>query len=131
MARQKIMIVDDEEYILRSTQLLLEVLGYDAVTLRDPQRVVEVAAQEHPDLILHDLKMPAVDIPGMVSDLRRNPETKDIPFAFFSASPNLPETAAQHDAEGFLQKPFREEELVHVIDRAILARHLSQRGEAA
>lgn len=113
--RKKILIVDDEERILRSTKMLLEVLGYDAVTLDDPRRVVEVAVNEHPDVIFQDLKMSGLDLDALVQDLRANPETSAIPFVFFSASPELPAAAAHHDAWGYLAKPFREEELLHVL----------------
>jgi CheY-like chemotaxis protein len=117
--RRKILIVDDEDRILRSTQMLLDVLGYDAVTLKDSAHMVEVAARERPDLIFQDLKMPRTDVEGLVRDLKANPQTADIPYVFFSASPNLPETAARLDAAGYLAKPFREGELLELLERSL------------
>lgn len=119
VARPKILIVDDEERILKSTQMLLEVLGYEAVTLKDAHRVHEIAAREQPDLILQDLKMPQIDLPTMVRELKADPATADIPFVFFSASPDIAEKAAHHDASGYLTKPFREAELLEILDRAL------------
>lgn len=119
MARKKILIVDDEERILRSTKMLLEVLGYDAVTVRDPNMIVEVAARERPDLIFQDIKMPALDLHALVEALKANPATAGIPYVFFSASPDLPERAAEHDAQGYLPKPFREQELLTILARSM------------
>lgn len=121
--RQKVLIVDDEDHILRSTQMLLNVLGYDAVTLKDPLQIVQVAEREQPDLILQDLRMPHIDVPGIVRDLRKNPATADIPFAFFSASPGLGQTAQDNDVENFLQKPFREPELLRLLGRTMPEKH--------
>lgn len=119
MQRAKILIVDDEERILKSTQMLLNVLGYDSVTLRDASRVHEVAAREQPNLILQDLKMPSIDLPAMVKELKADPKTAEIPFVLFSAAPDLPEKAAHHDATGYLTKPFREAELLEILDRSL------------
>lgn len=127
MERRKILIVDDEEDILRSTEMLLDVLGYECVTLRDPNKIVEVAARESPDLILQDLKMPGLDLDTVLTKLRSNPATENCSVALFSASPALPETAARFDTEGYLSKPFREEELVALLDRALKA-HVAHRG---
>jgi CheY-like chemotaxis protein len=117
--RPKILIVDDEERILKSTQMLLDVLGYDSVTLRDASKVHQVAAKEHPDLILQDLKMPSIDLPALLKDLKADPKTADIPFVLFSASPDIAEKAAHHDASGYLTKPFREAELLEILDRSL------------
>lgn len=122
MAHKKILLVDDEEDILRSTKMLLSVMGYECVTVSDARKVEAVAAKEHPDLILQDLRMPTLELDRFMASLRSNPATADIPCAFFSASPTLPETAALHDATGYLTKPFREEELQDLLDRTLPAR---------
>ena len=127
MPRQKILLVDDEEHILRSTRMLLDVLGYDCVTLKDASRVIEVAAREHPDLILQDIRMPALNVPALVERLKQTPETSTIPVALFSASPELSEEAWQAHAGGYLTKPFKEEELVKLLNAAIPKRAASRR----
>jgi len=126
--RPKILIVDDEERILKSTQMLLSVLGYDAITLKDAHRVHEVAARERPNLILQDLKMPSIDLPSMVQELKDDPITAGIPFVLFSAAPDLPEKAAHHDASGYLSKPFREAELLEILDRSLPVEQRKREG---
>lgn len=117
--RQKIMVVDDELDILRSTQMLVQQLGYECVTLPDARKVVEVAGKEHPDLILQDLRMPNIDIPKLVKGLKDNPATAKIPLVFFSASPDVAKIAAENDVSGFLPKPFGEQQLTQVLIRAL------------
>lgn len=118
-SRQRIMVVDDEEPVLRSTELLLNVLGYEAITLYDVRQVVEVAAREHPDLILQDLKMKNLDLPGLVGALRANPATSKIPLVFFSAREDVAALAAEQDAAGFLPKPFGEQQLTQLLTQTL------------
>lgn len=118
MTRQKVLIVDDERDILRSTTMLLNTLGYDAVPVSDHRQVVATAEREAPDLILQDLKMPGLNLGTLIKDLRANPATSRIPFAFFSASPHLDQVAVEHDALGVIRKPFDETELIDMIHRA-------------
>lgn len=126
LPRKKIMIVDDEESILRSTHMLLNVLGYDSVPVSDVGKIIEVAAHERPDLILQDIKMPSLDVDRLMAALRKNPATASIPLAFFSASPQVSETAAAHRAPGYLTKPFAEDELIKLLERLVPATRVTQ-----
>lgn len=115
----KIMIVDDEEDVLRSTELELQSLGYETIALSDPGQVIEIAERERPGLILQDLKMKGLNVAGLVASLRSNPATAEIPLVFFSASPDVDLMAAKYDAWGFLRKPFTEKELVQILEKAL------------
>lgn len=119
LGRHKILVVDDEPDILRSTQMLLEALGYESVLLKEADHVVEVAAREHPVLILQDVQMPQLDLMSLVRRLRSHSKTAHIPVALFSASPYLAETTTRTHVNGFLAKPFREEDLSFLLDRAL------------
>lgn len=118
---QKILIVDDDEDILRSTEMLVQVLGYEPLTTMDPGQVPEIAAKQQPALILQDLKMKGMNLAGLVASLRSNPATAEIPFVFFSASGDVAHMAAKHDAWGYLPKPFTEKELAQVLSQALKA----------
>lgn len=119
--RQKILIVDDDEDVLRSTEMMLNLLGFDAVPLMNAGRTVALAERERPALILQDLRMRGLDLPRLVSSLKSNPTTGRIPLVLFSAAEDVAEMAAQVNADGYLSKPFDEEQLtqllVHVLDR--------------
>lgn len=111
----KVMVVDDEPDVLESTSLLIASLGYKAVPVSDPAEILAVVEREHPALILQDLKMPGLNVAGLVAALRLNPETAELPLVFFSASSDVPATAARYDAWGFLPKPFGKEQLAQLL----------------
>lgn len=115
----KVMIVDDDPDVLESTALLVESLGYDPITLSEPSEVLETAEREEPDVLLQDLKMPDLNVSGLVACLRLSPATDDMPIVFVSAVEDLSSTAARYDAWGSLGKPFSKQELAQVLEEAI------------
>lgn len=112
----KILVVDDEKAILRGARLLLEALGHRPVTIDNPSLIVEAAVRERPDLIIHDLKMPGLQIESTVLALKSNPATSRTPIILFSASPNLKEWAQRLGVDGYLNKPFRKEDLLAMLE---------------
>jgi CheY-like chemotaxis protein len=127
---EKVLIVDDEEDVLQSTEMLVNLLHYEAIAVRDPGRVIEIAEAQHPGVILQDLKMRDLNVAGLMASLRSNPKTADIPVIFFSANTDLPAIAAKLDAWGFLPKPFTERELAQVLDRAMHGKQNPAMGDA-
>jgi CheY-like chemotaxis protein len=118
----KVMIVDDDPDVLESTSMLMASMGIQAVTLSDPSRIVETVEREAPALILQDLRMPDLNVSGVVAALRSNPATADVPLVFFSANSDLATAAARYDVWGYLAKPFTPQELAHLLER-VLAHH--------
>lgn len=115
----KILVVDDEIDVLRSTQMLLERIGYATLLLPDAKHVQDVAQKEAPVLIIHDVLMPGLDLTASIQNLRRNPATSKIPIVLFSASDELADKAAELDADGFLNKPFAEQQLREVLEHLV------------
>lgn len=124
----KVVIVDDEPDVLESTALLVEALGYKAVRVSEPADILATVEREVPGLILQDLKMPGLNVAGLVAALRLNPNTAEIPLVFFSANSDLPTTAARYDAWGYLAKPFGKEELSRLLVQVLGNRVPSVRG---
>lgn len=127
-AAKKVLVVDDEESILESTAMLLKMFGYRVVTLENAQEVLPVALRERPDLILQDLRMPALSPDDLMKRLRENPFTARIPVVFFSALPSLAEWARSLRAQGQLAKPFQPEELQQLIEALTKSRHYAWMG---
>lgn len=115
----RILIVDDEPDVLESTALVVKTLGYEALTLSDPGQILDTVEQERPALLLQDLKMPGLNVSGLVAALRVNPETAETPIVFFSAGSDLAATAARYDAWGYLPKPFSPQEMAHLLRKAL------------
>ncbi len=117
--KAKVLIVDDEPDVLDSTSLLVEGLGYQALRVSEAADILATIEREQPGLILQDLKMPGLNIAGLVAALRLNPRTAEIPLVFFSAGGDLATTAARYDAWGYLGKPFGKEELSRLLHQVL------------
>lgn len=111
----KILVVDDEASILRSTQLLLLDMGFEVVTCGDQSQILETLKRERPDLLLQDVRMPGLDLDRMVASIRAEPALRDLPILLFSASMDLDEIQHRVGAVGILEKPFKPTEIVEAI----------------
>lgn len=114
-----VLIVDDEPDVLESTAGLVESLGYRVVRLSEAAGILDAIEREKPSVLLQDLKMPGLNVSGLVAALRSSPSTADIPIVFFSANVDVSGTAARLDAWGYLSKPFAKEDLARLLREAV------------
>lgn len=117
----KILVVDDEVSILRSTQLLLLDMGFEVATCSDQSKILDAVREERPDLLLQDVRMPGLDLDRLVNTLRSEPEFRSLPILLFSASMDLDEIQERVGASGVLEKPFKPMEIVQAIQVAMAA----------
>jgi CheY-like chemotaxis protein len=115
----KILVVDDEVSILRSTELLLVDMGFEVVTASDHTKLLDIARRERPDLLLQDVRMPGLDLDKLVTAIRSDPSLRNLPILLFSASMDLGETAARVGADGMLDKPFKPVEVMEAVKAAL------------
>ena len=80
----KILIVEDEPFLLELYDAKLTQEGFDAVKAGDGQAGLSLARLEMPDLILLDILMPKVDGYEMLKKLKADGKTKKIPVVIFS-----------------------------------------------
>jgi len=119
VALTKILVVDDEPSILRSTQLLLLDMGFEVVTCSDQGTILETIRAEHPDLLLQDVRMPGLDLDSLVTSIRADETLSSLPILLFSASMDLDEIQERVGASGILEKPFKPTDIVEAIQVAI------------
>ena len=81
-----VLIVEDVPDILRLLEETLKFKGYRAVTARNGQEALQAVQRERPMLVITDIMMPKLDGFGLVHRLRINPETRDIPVIFLTAT---------------------------------------------
>ena len=115
----KILVVDDEASILRSTQLLLMDMGFEVVTCSDQSMIVDTIRKERPDLLLQDVRMPGLDLDRLVGAIRADKQLAKLPILLFSASMDLDEIQQRVGASGILEKPFKPTEIVEAIQVAM------------
>lgn len=115
----KILVVDDEPSILRSTQLLLVDMGFEVVTCADQAQVMSTLRKERPHLLLQDVRMPGLDLDRLVGTIRADKELSKLPILLFSASMDLDEIQQRVGAAGVLEKPFKPTEIMEAIQVAM------------
>src|SRR5215213_11080032 len=81
-----LLIVEDVPDILRLLEETLKFKGYNAVTARNGQEALDLIQRERPALVITDIMMPKLDGFGLVHRLRLNPETRDLPVIFLTAT---------------------------------------------
>jgi CheY-like chemotaxis protein len=111
---KKLMIVDDDEDVLESLKLLLESYYSVCCTRNGVEALMEMDRGFHPDLILLDLKMPEMDGPALLVELKHRGER--IPVLVISAIPGAAEKARELGLPEVLQRPFTYDQLRQKID---------------
>ena len=131
MAKGKILVVDDEIYIVHILDFSLGMEGYQVITALDGEQGLEKAHAERPDLIVLDIMMPKLDGYETCKALKADPATKGIPVILLSAKGrNMDQKIGfEVGADDYITKPFSPRKLVERIN-AILGQSSSQRMQA-
>jgi two-component system alkaline phosphatase synthesis response regulator PhoP len=127
MAKGRILVVDDEIYIVHILDFSLGMEGYEVVTALDGEQALEKARSEKPDLIVLDIMMPKLDGYETCKRLKADPDTKDVPVILLSAKGRNVDQKVGFEvgADDYITKPFSPRKLVERIN-AILGNGTSQ-----
>src|SRR4030042_137576 len=108
MTRPKILIVDDEPFNVDYIEQELEDAQYETTSAVNGQEALEKVNREKPDLVLLDIMMPMMDGFEVLTRLKAQQETREIPVIVISASNDLKSVVRgiQLGAEDYLPKPF-------------------------
>lgn len=77
---KKILLIEDEEALQKSLSKSLEMENFTVISAYDGKAGLEMALKENPDLILLDLILPQMDGFEVLKELKKSPETKDVPI---------------------------------------------------
>ena len=120
----RVLVVDDESGILETLRILLKNEGFAVTTALGGKAGLEQLAAVNPDIVLTDVRMPSVTGLDMLAAVRaQNAET---PVILMTAQATL-QSAIQAVNDGafyYLQKPFRNDELLAILRRAAETRAL-------
>ncbi len=117
--RGPILIVEDTPDTMNFLKVTLEFKKYRVLTATNGKEALASIQKERPKLMITDILMPAMDGFSLVQRLRINPETRDIPVIFVSATYVAPEDkqfAMSLGATLFLEKPIDTEFFLKTID---------------
>jgi CheY-like chemotaxis protein len=121
---KKILVVDDNEVILKTISLKLQAAGYRAVTALDGAEAVSAVRKDSPDLILLDISFPADDVGGVEWDgfrimawLHRLEAVKKTPVIIITGGEDAKykDRAVAAGAVAYFHKPIDHDDLLKVI----------------
>jgi AmiR/NasT family two-component response regulator len=114
--RWRIIIADDESLIRLDLREMLTHLGYDVIAeAGDGRTALDLARRLRPDLLIMDIKMPDVDGISAAEELTRERIAPVVLLTAYSDQ-GLVERAREAGVVGYVVKPFREAELMPVIE---------------
>jgi two-component system alkaline phosphatase synthesis response regulator PhoP len=127
--RKKVLVAEDEPDIRGLIKFSLEFIGLEVVEVSNGQEAVRWAAQEQPDLILMDVRMPRLTGYEACKQLKAQESTKQIPIVFLSARGQEAEIkyGLGLGAEEYILKPFAPDQLQQRV-RSILERLARGKG---
>lgn len=117
----RVLIVDDEPAILRSTSMLLRELGYEVAACAEASTIRAAIDEHEPDVLLQDIRMPGLDLERLVRELRQDARWARLPIVLFTASMEAQEIGERVGAHVVLDKPFRPAQLAAAIEGALKA----------
>jgi DNA-binding response OmpR family regulator len=104
----RILVVDDEPDVLLLCRVNLQHAGHDVLEAPDGERGLALAFAEVPDAIVLDLMLPLMDGYGVLSHLRADDRTRDIPVLVLTAKAQREDRVRcwEEGASEFMTKPF-------------------------
>jgi DNA-binding NtrC family response regulator len=123
-SRPTVLVVDDETGILETLEILLRSEGFAPQVAQGGRAGLEALEHGSHDIVLTDVRMPQISGVDILAAARRH--DPDVPVILMTAQATL-QTAVQAVNEGafyYIQKPFRNDELIAILRRAAEHRHL-------
>ncbi len=111
-----ILAIDDDEKVISLYERYLQPQGYQVVSVTDPAKAKEKAIQIKPFAITLDIMMPNIDGWQVLSELKADPATRDIPIVICSIIEDH-KKGFSLGASDYLAKPILEEDLLDALDR--------------
>ena len=118
-SRGRILIADDEEAARQSLGQILGEDGYEVFLASDGEEALRLTAEETPDILLTDLRMPGMDGHELLTRVRQG--FPDVSVVIMTAHGTIRSAvqALREGAEDYLTKPINVEELEHLVDRIL------------
>ncbi len=124
MAKEKILVVDDEEDIVELVRYNLSREGYQTLSAETGEKALRLARTEKPDLVVLDLMLPGMDGLEVTRAMKGDAELRRIPIVMLTAKGEEPDIVAglELGADDYIVKPFSTRVLVARVRAALRRR---------
>jgi two-component system phosphate regulon response regulator PhoB len=123
----KVLVADDEIHIIHVVAIKLRNNGYEVIAANNGLEAYDLACREKPDIVVTDYQMPLMTGIELITKLREDERTKDIPVILLTAR-SFAVTQEQQESLGVsscLSKPFSPKELLKTIQDILYQRQLA------
>ncbi|HMI89891.1 MAG TPA: sigma-54 dependent transcriptional regulator [Polyangiales bacterium] len=127
----RVLVVDDESSLREMLQLLLKRNGYSVETADGQRRAMELLRAHEPfDVVVTDLSMPDGSGMGVLADARKVEESTQVIMITAYATTAQAVQAMREGAYDYIKKPFKNDELLAVIEKALEKRSIVDQNRA-
>lgn len=115
--QKKILVVDDDPYILMSLEFLMKKNGFAVMVARNGTEALDIVEKQLPDVVLLDIMMPDVDGYEICRHIKTSKKLKDAKVVFMSAKTKEADIKKGYDlgASLYITKPFSTREMMKQI----------------
>lgn len=119
MGKEKILVIEDNALNLKLVRSLLMLEDYEVVEADNAETGIQLAKEEHPDLILMDIQLPGMDGLSATRQLKADPDVNGIPVVALTAYAMLGDEQKAFEAgcAGYISKPLDTKEFPQLIAR--------------
>jgi CheY-like chemotaxis protein len=121
---EKILLADDDVEVQEIVRTILAKEGYEVTVAKDGYEAIGLAKNK-PDLIILDYMMPGASGVEVCQELKKDPNTKNIPVLMVTAHPMEKERALEVGAVDFITKPVDKTDLLHRIKSVLKVRNIN------
>ncbi len=118
---KKILVVDDDPYILMSLEFLLKKHGFDVMVARNGTEALDIVEKQVPQVVLLDIMMPDVDGYAICKHIKSHKKLKDAKVVFMSAKSKESDIQKGYDlgASLYITKPFSTRQLLKQVQELL------------
>lgn len=119
--KELILLVDDDEHILRSLEIYLKMEEFRVITASGGREAINILEEVRPDLIVLDIMMPEIDGFQVLKSVKDNPKVSSVPVIMLTAKSQDVDVLKGYDQgiASYMTKPFNLNELVDNINLII------------
>jgi DNA-binding response OmpR family regulator len=112
-----ILVIEDETQILLNLKEILELADFSVITAPNGKIGLQLATTKNPDLIICDVMMPGLDGHEVLTALRKDPKSANIPFIFLTAKADRNDVrqGMTLGADDYISKPFEPFEILEAV----------------
>jgi CheY-like chemotaxis protein len=117
MANETILVIEDNEMNMKLVRSLLQLEKYNVLEAIDAETGIQIARENHPDLILMDIQLPGMDGLTATREIKNDPPMKDISVVALTAyaMQGDKEKALKAGCSGYISKPIDTRNFLHKV----------------